>query len=125
MFLRLFLCLALFGCKGGELAPPEATPEQVAREQKFLRAQFFSDPCFISALDKAKPLEGEPFNSLSYSIEFLPSVLIHDGLHYLVSVRKSDRVAIVTRSGGYFGVNETLGPVPLSSCMQPVFGSTV
>ena len=125
MFRRLFLCLAVVGCKGGELPPPEATLEQIAREQEFLRANFLNAPCFISALDKAKPFEGETFNSPSYSVEFSPSMLIHDGLHYLVSVRKSDRVAIVARRGGYFGVNEMLGPVPLSSCMQPVFGSAV
>ena len=125
MFRSLFLCLALVGCKGGVRPPPEATLEQIAREQEFLRANFLNDPCFISALDKAKPFEGETFNSLSYSVEFSPSMLVHDGLHYLVSVRKSDRVAIVARRGGYFGVNEMLGPIPLSSCMQPVFRSPV
>ena len=119
---ELLLCLALVACKGGDLPPPEATTEQIAREQVFLRENFLSDACLVLALERAKPFIGGSSSSPTYSVELPPSALVHDGWNYLVLVRTSDRVATVRKRGGYFGVDELLGPVPLSTCLQPVFG---
>lgn len=119
---HLLLLLALAGCKSSELPPPEATPEQVVREKAFLRANFLSHPCFVAALERAKTLDEQPPESPAYSVQLLPSALSNDGFDYHLSVRKSDRVATVTRSGGYFGVHQVLGPVSLATCLQPVFG---
>lgn len=120
--LLLLLFLALAGCKNGELPPPEATPEQIAREQAFVLANFRSNPCFITALERARTLEQRPAKSPSYSVTLPASVLTNDDFHYNVTVRKNDRMATITRQGGYFGGYQILGPVPLSSCLQPVFG---
>lgn len=119
---ELLLCLALVACKGGDLPPPEATTEQIAREQVFLRENFLSDACLVWALEGAKPFNGAASASPTYSVELPASALVHDGWNYSVLVRTSDRVATVRRRGGYFGVDELLGPVPLATCLKPVFG---
>jgi hypothetical protein len=49
---------------------------------------------------------------------------MHDAFEYMVHVRKTDRLAFVTRTGGYFGVYETLGPIALSDCLRDTFKPT-
>lgn len=101
--------------------PPEATPEQIAREQSFLRARFFQDACFAPMFEAAKATSTKLEDGASYSVDLPVNAMVHDGYLYALEVRKSDRAGFLTRSGGYFGVYETLGPLPLAKCLREVF----
>lgn len=120
--LALICCCALASCqRSTRLPPPPPTAEQVARERAFLLSFFFKDTCFRTLREAAPVVEKPEMPQQSYSVDFPTSPLVHDAYGYALQVRHADRVAYLYRSGGYFGVYETLGPIDLVPCLQDVF----
>lgn len=101
--------------------PPPATEAQVAREHRFIQAQFRTSACFaaLKQADTPAALPGQPDEA--YTVPLPAPALMHDGFSYTVVVRKSDRMGYLIRSGGLAGVHEQVGPRPLQACLQPVF----
>lgn len=101
--------------------PPPATDAQVAREVHFIQAQFSSSACFAALKQADTPATLPARPDEAYTVALPAPALVHDGLHYTVVVRKSDRMGYLVRSGGLAGVAEQVGPRPLLACLQPVF----
>lgn len=115
---------ALAACaprEAGPLPPPPATAQQVAREVRFIEQNFQARACFAPLRESRTPVEIPADAQSTYSVALPAPELIQDAFHYVVVVRKADRMGYLIRTGGFAGVNEHIGPFSLVPCLQEVF----
>lgn len=99
---------------------PPATPEQVEREIAFLKANFFTDPCF-EPLREAQRIVEVFDNSPTYLVKFSGPSLAHDFLTHALVVRHEDRKAYLIQAGGLTGGYKEIGPVSIGRCLRSTF----
>jgi hypothetical protein len=123
---QLAATVSLVGCGAlgiGEVPPPPATPEEIAKEVRYLEETFFEDDCIHRVL-RAAPDVPDP-QSLDvksiYSIEFPASPMVSDGFSHVLKVSGAHRMAYLITSGGFAGLYTVKGPIPLAHCLQDVF----
>lgn len=122
--LVVLVACALAACTPREAVlspPPQATEQQVAREVLFIQQNFHTRSCFAPLKESQTSVEFPAEAQGTYSVELPAPELVHDAFHYVVVVRKADRMGYLIRSGGIAGTQEHIGPLSLVPCLQEVF----
>jgi hypothetical protein len=99
-------------------APPDTGLAKQSMEIKAIALQFYALPCFQDLRDTNIPSELPATLEDYMRVEIPPRSAAHDDFQYEVLLHSQEHTAYLVRAGGFAGVHQVRGPIPLGACIK-------